>query len=58
MFGVEIDDSRSPSMHAFYHRLGKTLNSPLMEAKCTGVNHKDFSRVVLGLRLEVREARI
>jgi len=45
-------------MHAFYHTLGKTLNSPSMEAKCADVNHMDFSRVVSRLWLEVGEARI
>ena len=41
-------------MHAFYHKLGKTLNAPSMEAKCTEANHEDFARVVSGLWLEVR----
>ena len=45
-------------MHACYHKLGRTLNSPSMEAKFVDVNDKDFSRVVSGLWLEVREARI
>jgi len=58
VFGAENDHSKSSSMHAFYHRLGKTLNSPSMEAKCAGVSHKDFLRVVRGLWLEVKDDRI
>ena len=58
VFGAENNHSKSTSMHAFYHRLGKTLNSPSMEAKCSGVNHKDFSRVITRLWLEVRDDRV
>jgi len=36
-------------MHAFYHKLGKTLNTPSMEAKCTEANHEDFSRDCIGV---------